>query len=475
MIAGNYLEQKSHPEEDGFFAFGGISREVVGTAMLSRMFVDASYLESGRRGEFILPSRWRTVCATCVVLLLWFICPSSRLWSQEAAPRLSPSQAYRAALAPFNQARGESDDLTEADTLALKLGMRDAARSCEVLSADQQSFAKDAAEVLALGKICLFGQQFEQARVALVEYLARPEPAEREAALSLLARAFLGLGEPGSALSQVLSLFRDYPYDAQIHLTSEKVIGASQGLDAELNQQTAEICDKQEAFLLPLLASGKFLPGKDGDVSASTLYADALRCATLERDADGSPANDTWVKLREIVRLPVWQNTAELLPMEEALAQAEMVGRPTPLRVLHGHPLKGSAAKVAPALPLAHGRVFLVPFTVWSPGAAAQIRNVALSAHEPAVYAVTSWTANAGGEDTASPQMVAALGKWRLSLPAHVLLLIVPDAELRAFHVGQYPAGIVFRDGYLTFNAPLVDAGAVRVMVHSVLTGAAKP
>jgi hypothetical protein len=293
----------------------------------------------------------------------------------------------------------------------------------------------------------------------------------REAALLLLVRAFLGLENPYSAEAQVLSLLRDYPYDAQIHLAAEKVIGASEYLGAELSQPAIELCDKEEDSVFPLLANGKSLPGKDGDISASALYADTLRCVSLKRDAGDSLASGTWEKLREIVRLPVWQNTAALLPMKEALEQAEMVGRATPLSVLHGRPLKGRAT--APVLPLTHGRVLLVPFTLWSSSAAAQIRALTLLAQRQTVYAVTSWAANASGENSASPQIVAALAKWQESLPAHVSLLIVPDAELRAFHVDQYPAGIGIRNGFVKFNAPLADTGAVRAMVHS-LTGAAK-
>jgi hypothetical protein len=246
-------------------------------------------------------------------------------------------------MAPFNQARGQDDDLTEADTLALRVGMSEAASRCMELSAESQGFAKQLDEVLVLAKLCLFGQQFEPARVALVTYLAQTQPTRREDALLLLVRAFLGLGNTYSAEAQILSLFSDYPYDAQIHLAAKKVIGASEGLGADLDQAASELCARQADFVLPLLERGKALPGKDDDISASTLYVDALRCAILNRERGGSSANGAWEKLREIVRLPAWQNSADLLPMKEALAQAEMVGRATPLHALRcGHSISSS-------------------------------------------------------------------------------------------------------------------------------------
>src|SRR5580658_6959142 len=112
---------------------------------------------------------------------------------QQAGSQLSPSEALQAAMDPFTQARSQDNDLTDADTLALSLGMARASRDCIALSEDSKPFADNPNQRLTLGRLCLFGQQFEQARASLVEYLALPSPPEREAALILLVRAYLGL------------------------------------------------------------------------------------------------------------------------------------------------------------------------------------------------------------------------------------------------------------------------------------------
>ncbi|MGO8932372.1 MAG: hypothetical protein ACLQDA_01560, partial [Terracidiphilus sp.] len=135
-----------------------------------------------------------------------------------------PSEALASAMDPFIQARSQNGDLTEADKLALSLGMTHAARDCLALTAAPQPAALNPTEQLALGRLCIFGQQYEPARSVLVDYLALPSPPDREAALVLLVRAFVGLESPGSATIQVLSLFRDYPYDAQIHIAADEAI-----------------------------------------------------------------------------------------------------------------------------------------------------------------------------------------------------------------------------------------------------------
>jgi hypothetical protein len=397
------------------------------------------------------------------------------LWSQPSQPSLSPSEAYRAAMDPYNQARAQADDLTDADMLALRLGMVRASSDCIALKAAPESFVHDAAQLMALGRLCLFGRQFEPARTTLLEYLTLASPAQRELGLVLLARAFLGLNNPYNALAQVRSLLSDFPYDAQIHFAADQVIGASEGMDPDSTTLAMELCAKQRAATLPLLENGKALAGPDGDAPASTLYADALGCEILARSIGDKSANDTMERLRAIVSKPIWQKTAEYAPMQEALARAETVGQMSPLNLLHAREVRATGPLLPRALPLTKSPVLLVPFTLWSPSAISLVQNIARSSPRSTIYAVTSWCANTGSQDSASASMMAALRTWRQSLPAHVSLLVVPDAELRAFHASQYPAGIAIQNSKVTFNAALTDEGVVRMMLGSVQAGKSKP
>jgi hypothetical protein len=376
---------------------------------------------------------------------------------------------------PYNQARAQADDLTDADMLALRLGMARASSECVALKAAPEGFVHDAAQLLALGRLCLFGRQFELARTTVLEYLALASPTQRELALVLLGRAFLGLNNPYNAHAQVRSLLSDYPYDAQIHIAADQVISATEGMNPDFTDLAMELCAKQRAATLPLLKSGKALTGSDGDVPASALYADALRCETLARSIGDKSANDTMEQLRAIVREPIWQKTAEFAPMQEALARTETVGQPSPLGMLHAREVRAKGPFLPRTVPLTKGPVLLVPFTLWSPSASSMVREIAKSSALCTIYAVTSWSANTGGEDMASASMAAALRTWQQSLPARVSLLILPDAELHAFHASEYPAGIAVQNGKVTFNAGLTDEGAVRMMLGSVHAESPKP
>jgi hypothetical protein len=70
-----------------------------------------------------------------------------RLLGQESSRPLLPTEAYKAALAPFTETRNQLDDLTEADKFALCIGIAQASRDCLALSSDVSPFASDAKEL----------------------------------------------------------------------------------------------------------------------------------------------------------------------------------------------------------------------------------------------------------------------------------------------------------------------------------------
>ena len=374
-------------------------------------------------------------------------------------------------MAPFNAARAQADDLTAADSIALGVGIGRASRDCLALTARVEAFSKSAPEMLALGKLCIFGQQYEPARAAVVRYIALTGPQEHEIALLLLIRAFLGMKAPGSALPQLRSLFTDYPYDAQIHYAADQLIDATAGASPEFNAMALEACGKQNAATLPLLAGGQALPGQESSASASFLFSDAVRCMTLARATGDLSAAGTLRQLQAVVQMPAWQASAELDPMREALARVRMVGQAAPLTVLHRKALTAEGQTLVRSLPLNRGSVVLVPFTLWAPSTLSILQTLTRSAPRQSFYAVTSWAANTGGPDAANDSLVAAMREFRKTLPAHTSLLIVADTELRLFHDDAFPAGIVLREGHVAAAAPLTGAAAVRLLLLSLKQG----
>jgi hypothetical protein len=417
--------------------------------------------------------------------------PAVQAPGQVNSVSLSPTEAYKAAMAPFSEAKAQPGDLTDADKFALGIGMAQASRDCIALSADMSAFATDEKELIALSELCIFGRQYEPARATLVKYLALPEPPERKLALVLLVRALLGLGEPDGAYLQVSSLLHDYPYEAQPHFAIDQVIDAME--DSRENPMQAlqllQLCDRQNVATLPLLANGKALEGKEISASAGVIFSDAIRCAALAealdetppqdsifRDAKGAPTgrlsealrklsaqDDKMRELTTIAQQPNWAGTADLAPIQAALARQQMVGARVPLSSLHGQVVSNNTL-VPRTFLLTRGTLLLFPFTLWSPSAADLARSLTtLAPHQP-IYAITSWSANTGRDEAPPKLILMALHIWQETAPPHLTVLVVPDAELNAFHADSFPAGIVIRDGVVRSNSVLSSRGQKRCL-----------
>lgn len=378
---------------------------------------------------------------------------------------LSATEAYKAALAPFAATRNQADDLTDADKMALGIGIADAARDCLALSQDTSTSAGDAKELFALGQLCIFGRQFEPARAALVNYLALPQPPQREQALLLLIRAFLGLDSPASAEAQVESLLGDYPYDASIHEAIDQIIDKTEGVNDYY--VPLKLCETQRAATLPLLTKGKTLDDKDDGAGAAKLVADAVRCAAIEQHAGKPGGLET---LAAIVQEPSWAGTADLAPMQAALERQQMVGKSAPLTTLRGYML-GVGGLVPRVINVKRGTVVLAPFTLWSPSTPEIARDLAKFAPQQEIFAITSWHANTGREDLRSSEVLEKLRLWQRSLPKKVSILIVPDSVLSEFHSDAFPAGIVIHDGTVLWNMALTGEGAVRFLTNTLAEG----
>ncbi len=404
-----------------------------------------------------------------VALLTVLACLSSL--AQEDPTVLSPSEAYKAALAPLEAARAQPNDLTDADRFALAIGIAQASRDCNTLTS--KAVDADQKELLALGELCIFGQAFEPARATLVKYLSLPQPPEKKLAMVLLVRASLGLKEPAPAERVARSLLQEFPYDAQIHFTIDQVIDAAEGLNDWFDNLAFQLCTTQNAVTLPLLASGKALEGGEVAASAGVLFNDALRCVPLAEASDAPSGQAAMHTLTEIAQMPNWQGTADYLPMQAGLEREKMLGEQVPLRSLHGLTLT-STHLLPHVLSLNHGTVVLLPFTVWSPSAADVASQLAKLAPQQSIYAITSWSANTGRDDAPSSQILAALRLWQQSLPPHVHMLVVPNAELSRFHVDSFPAGILIRDRKVRSNSVLSSAGAERMLFHPLADHASK-
>jgi hypothetical protein len=410
---------------------------------------------------------------------------------------MSPTDAYLYAMEPFNNARSAPDDLTDADKWALGISIARANEQCEVLKI--QKFQEE--DLLAMGKLCIFGRDYEPARTYLINYIALPQPKAPEVGRLLLARAFVGLGSISSAETQMESLVSLFPYDASIHLGIDMVIDAASASDATDDLAVVpRLNELQLPHIFDALAQGGSLTGNGDSVDAAMLVRDALRDAdTLRRNFKPEDAAKIVDQLRTAVAAPAIASSANYAAIQNALTRYDLFRQPSPVREFHGSEWTASGANIDRVIPLydtnpaAHrivrgsgshtiirtldDRTLVLVFSLAGPASSDAIHKIldqlARDHVTPGlkVVAVSSFAANIGS-DMPTPQLFEALNGFRALLPPKLPTLIVPGEQLKPFAIDLWPAAILFdgRGRILWLNTISGSDGSIRQMVRDVET-----
>jgi hypothetical protein len=385
------------------------------------------------------------------------------------APTMGPGEAYLYAMQPFNHARSAPNDLTEADQWALGIGVSRAKAQCDALG--KVKLAGE--DLLAFGKLCIFGQDFDPARQSLIAYLALPQAKSPELGRLLLTRAFLGLQWIPSAESQLESLLSLYPYDASIHLGIDMVVDTAAASETTDDLDTIPRLNEQQLpHTLDALAHGGVVPASNGDqVDAALLVEDALRCADTLRRTDKQDAADAVVaKVMAAVAAGSIVNSALYPAIQNALARYGLPGQASSVRSLRGDELPMTGTPVARVVPLydtdpaAHiivrhfggstvtqsldDRTLVIVFSLAGPASQSAIQQILARLAKDhitprlRVMAVTSFAANVGA-DTANAAVLEAIRAFRSSLPPTLPVYLVPDVQLQRFAIDRWPAAIL--------------------------------
>jgi len=386
------------------------------------------------------------LCLAQVILQAFGVGQNASNNLQMSPTKMSPGEAYRYSMQPFVDARQAPNDYTDADKWAWRLSIARAKEQCAGLA----PFKEQTEELLALGKLCLLGQDFESARAALIAYLGLPKMASAEEAHVLLARAFLGLKWISSAESQMQSLMSVFPYDADIHLAIDQVIDAAEASNNPMDTAVMDrLNDQQLPFTLKALANGGSLKGADIAVDASTLARDALRCAgALRRIGKPKDAEAIVSQVKAALEAPPIATSASALVIQTALARYAMTGQASPWKTVHGTAILSNGTLVPSSAMFTGRKTVIVVFSLAAPASSDVINKIAAALQQNKqelavkLIAATSYAANAG-EDTQSRAVLETLKAFRPSIPARVPLLIAPENELKVFSIDAYPAAIV--------------------------------
>ena len=387
-------------------------------------------------------------------------------YAQSTTSELVPSQQLRLAMSPFEAARGQQADLTLADENALKVGVAKAGTMCLLSRQRLSQLTSNPQELIALGRLCLFGRKYEEARQTAVEYLQITPLAIHKVALALLSEAYLGLGSGVNAAAQVLSIVRDYPYDVATHATLTNVVRSAALESSSMKNPLSDLCNAETSHTIPLLKQDLPLGTGSDAVSVGTVFSDAMRCLDLLRVSNSASAAALQGSLQAIaekLREPV---TVDTISIGSAFSRYTMLYKKTPVQVSIGLKIgrRGDKARKI-HVDFSKGNVLLVPITTWAPDSTNVISELSHALPSETIYAVTSWAANSGDKDIRSSSILTALTGLAQHLPTHVSLLVVPNHVLTAFSVDRFPSGIVVRSGTVSANRELSCPADLRLVV----------
>ena len=380
----------------------------------------------------------------------------------QASSQFPPSEELKTAMMPFDQARRQPDDLTDADRLALKVGRNRAAAACLRTSPQAGTVALAPAELLALARLCLLGQQFQQAQKASTRYLQLDMKDGRRTAQELLTQAFLGMHDTGNAAIQVRSLLGEATYDASLQSLLMQVIGAGALRGGDWMHLTRDLCAAEMSNSLKQLEAGNGFPGVDSP-PPSQLYRDTLVCVRVSLLLHDAIDSKTLGRVRDLPASLAWRSSAEQVPMQNALERFDSEQKRTPVLQIRGEHIAKSGAIAARSLDLQHGSFLLVPSTLWASDTVRVLSDLVSAAPHLPIYMLTSWAANTGGADQLDPQTLVGLRGLASQVLPGVSVVIVPDQILQRFHLDVYPCAIAVTDGTVRVSTILDSETAERL------------
>lgn len=366
-------------------------------------------------------------------------------------PLLTPSEAYAYAMSPYVEARQSPDDLTEADQWALRLSVQRAREQCLSMTL----YETQDEQLLSLGQLCVLGEQFFQAKQALANYLLLRKPMNAEDARILLIRAEMGLKTIHEVAAQAKILEETTAYDSKVHATLKFAVDAVESKDA-----TADDAVSLVELDLPGLWNALSGPGNlttaDKSISfdADQLMVDAINYARVYRDANATEKSSALIgKVESLLHTEQYANPAAMPETHQAFKQYTLFKTRVAAASLKGQEVMAGGLLSPNPIPLRGRTTVLIPFSFAAPQSGPAIGRIIEAIRNIAnvkVYAVTSFHANTGGDDSPSRMIVDALRRFKQALPPEVKMIVLPAGTLASFAIDTYPSVIVINaQGYI--------------------------
>jgi hypothetical protein len=260
---------------------------------------------------------------------------ASGAWGQQAsaqgqapAPVLSPQAAYDDSTRPVEIVRKSVANWSEVEQYALAVAMKKAALAC----GERRTTVYAGDELVALSKLCAFGQQWPDSKTAAAKYIAAvvtaDGPAKTQLALAygLQLDADLHLHGLDEIMKDAKAMLAGVAYDATVNDACDVAITY---LQLAYTKEALELQAVRQPLLLKVLSSEKPV------VPRRALYASGLAQAELLQYVDKPEEAEASVAALDAALVAQVGDEAklsadDLVPIGEARKQYGLLGKPLP-------------------------------------------------------------------------------------------------------------------------------------------------
>jgi hypothetical protein len=191
-----------------------------------------------------------------------------------------PGAIYKDAMRPLDVVRGSLENWSDAELGALAVSMHKAKEACD--DAKPESYSGD--DLYDLARLCSFGQDWNAANTAALDYVASGLDGHRAQAYALSINALVHLNGANLATQTAQEMLRKLPYDAEV---AYAVRYMKDNLEQAGNPAALTLAFQEHAAIVQALEAAIPLKAAHGDavIGVGALYESAMELAFLQRYA----------------------------------------------------------------------------------------------------------------------------------------------------------------------------------------------
>ncbi len=189
----------------------------------------------------------------------------------------TPADLYKEALHPLEVVRASVDNWSDSEVGALAVGMHQAGEDCAKLKA--ADYAGE--DLYDLARLCTFGQDWNDANTAALDYVARRAEEHRTQAYALSVNALVHLNAVDLAVGTAREMLRQMPYDAEV---AYALLGLKDFLERSSNPMALAVAADEHPLIVMALKQGVPLKAAHGDavMGVGALFESAMELAFFE-------------------------------------------------------------------------------------------------------------------------------------------------------------------------------------------------